>query len=122
MPKTLSNQNAPSPLRAFTHSIPDTPGRRIKIKHLKIFMRVKLLHLVKAHCQNGERMSCSMLLLHRHDKAVHDAVLALRRVLAHVEIGDRPGLGPQGVFNFAQAHLAADKLGEFFRADFAEAF
>ena len=58
--------------------------------------------------------------LHRHDEAVHDVVLAFRRVLAHVKIEDRPGLGARGVFDFAQAHLLADELRELFRADFAQ--
>lgn len=86
----IKQPERPQPASGFYPLHSRYPRPRIKIKHVKILIRVKLLHLVKARCQNGERMSCSMLLLHRHDKAVHDAVLALRRVLAHVEIGDRP--------------------------------
>jgi len=59
-------------------------------------------------------------LLHRHDELVHDVVLPLGRVLAHVEVEDRNGLGARGVFHFAQPHFLADKLREFFRTDFAQ--
>ena len=59
-------------------------------------------------------------LLHRHDQPLHDVILALRRVFAHVEIEDRHGFVLGRVFDFAQAHLLADELLEFSRADFAQ--
>jgi hypothetical protein len=36
-------------------------------------------------------------LLHRHDEAVHDVNFALERVLAHIEIEDRAGLGARWI-------------------------
>ena len=39
------------------------------------------------------------LLLHRHNEFVHDVILPLRRVLAHVEVEDRAGLGARRIFH-----------------------
>ena len=61
-------------------------------------------------------------LLHRHDEAVHDVIFALGRVLAHVEIEDRAGLGAGSKLLFARPHFFADELLELLRADFAQAF
>ena len=70
-------------------------------------------------------MQRSIALLHRHDEAVHDVIFAFGRVLAHVEIEDRAGLGARGIFHevaVRQHHFLADELLEFFRADFTQAF
>jgi len=67
----------------------------------------------------------TLLLLHRHDQFVHDVIFALRRVLAHVEIEDRAGLGTRRVFHVVvvrQHHFLADELREFLPADFTYAF
>ena len=40
----------------------------------------------------GEAATRHWRLFHRHDEAIHDVIFPLRRVLAHVEIEDRPGL------------------------------
>ena len=44
---------------------------------------------------------------------IHDVIFALGRVLAHVEVEDRAGLGARGVFHFARPHFFADELREF---------
>jgi hypothetical protein len=38
-----------------------------------------------------------------------------------LKVEDRRGLGARRVFHFAQPHLLADELREFFRADFTSA-
>ena len=53
---------------------------------------------------------------------IHDVIFALGRVLAHVEVEDRAGLGARRVFHFAQSYFLADELREFLRADLAQAF
>ena len=59
-------------------------------------------------------------LLHRHDQPVHDVVLALGRVLAHVKSENRAGLNLRSELDFAQAGFLAAELREFVRADFAD--
>src|ERR1017187_1586450 len=60
--------------RMLLRSQPQSKGKTGTIQQLRAF-------------ETGER---AVLFLHRHDEAVHDVILPLRRVLAHVEIEDRP--------------------------------
>src|ERR1017187_2141307 len=92
--------------RMLLRSQPQSKGKTGTIQQLRAF-------------ETGER---AVLFLHWHDEAVHDVILPLRRVLAHVEIEDRAGLSARRVFHLARPHFLADELREFFRADFAEAF
>jgi hypothetical protein len=75
------------------------------------------------------------LSLHQHDEIAHDEVFALGGVLAHVERQDAGGVvaaTPSSPFPWfaiphggrapaPQLHFLADELGEFLRADFAQA-
>src|ERR1051325_2892744 len=65
------------------------------------------------------RRSALRSILHRDHQVLHDVVLSLRRVLAHVKRQDAGSFGLRRVLDFAHAHFFADELRELLRADFA---
>src|SRR5581483_2086987 len=61
-------------------------------------------------------------ILHRHHQILHDEVLPLRRVLAHVEGQDAAGFGLRRVLDAAEPHVFSDELLELAWRNFAQAF
>ena len=71
---------------------------------------------------NGAFYNGRTLILHRNDQILHDVVLTLRRILAHVEAEDARSVWFIGKLHLAQTHAFTDELLEFRWADFTQTF
>src|SRR6267142_5834387 len=60
--------------------------------------------------------------LHRHHEVLHDVILPLWRVFAHIKGQDSGGVCLRRVLDLAQAHVFADELFEFARRNFSQSF